>query len=80
MTAPRRLKAGARAGDEEGGWTGAGESSGLGPDKRTGTFWSHVVDGVEHLPEPDKERRFLFEQNLSIYQRLVRDLLVGAAS
>lgn len=59
---------------------GSGEDLGLGLDKRTGTFGSHVIDGVEDLQEPGKGRRFLLEQVLQPYQRLGRDFLVGAAS
>ena len=53
---------------------------GLGPDKRTGTFGSHVIDGVEDLQEPGHERRFLCKEIFKLIQGLGRDLCVGAAS
>lgn len=52
----------------------------LGPDKRTGTFGSHVIDGVEDLQEPGQGRRFLSGQIVQIHQRFDRDLWVRAAS
>jgi hypothetical protein len=58
---------------------GAEEGSGLGQDKRTGTFGSHVIDGVEVLQEPRQSGRFLVISISRMYQWVERDLLVGAA-
>lgn len=65
---------------EKRGWKGAGAGLVLGLDKRTGTFGSHVIDGVGKLQEPGQERRFRFGQIFQNYQRLGRDLFAGAAS
>ena len=67
-------------GVERRGWKGAGAGLVLGPDKRTGTFGSHVIDGVEDLQEPGQGRRFLSGQIVQIYQGFDRDLWVRAAS
>ncbi len=53
--------------------------SGLGQDKRTGTFWSHVIDGVEEFEEPARGGRFLSKPVPSNFQRLGRDLSLEAA-
>lgn len=71
---------GAGGGGERGGWKGAGAGLVLGLDKRTGTFGSHVIDGVENLQEPGKGRRFLSGQIFQVYQGFDRDLWVRAAS
>ena len=65
---------------EKGSLIGAGAGLGLGPDKRTGTFGSHVIDGVEDLQEPGTERRFLCKEIFKLIHGLGRDLCVGAAS
>jgi len=70
----------AGVGVEKRGWKGAGAGLVLGPDKRTGTFGSHIIDGVEDLQEPGQGRRFLSGQIVQLYQRLDRDLWVRAAS
>lgn len=59
-------------------WEGAGQGSGLGQDKRTGTCGSHVIDGVEVFQEPGQSGRFLVTWIFHIYQWVERDLLVGA--
>lgn len=61
------------------GWEGDGQGSGLGQDKRTGTFGSHVIDGVEVLQEPGQSGRFLIISVPQMYQWVERDLLVRAA-
>lgn len=54
------------------------ENSGLGQDKRTGTFWSHVIDGVEEFPELTRGGRFLVEPFSQCDQGLGRDLSARA--
>ena len=51
----------------------------LGQDKRTGTFRSHVIDGVEEFAEPATRDRFLFKPVHSYFQRLGRDLSLEVA-
>jgi len=56
------------------------ENSGLGQDKRTGTFRSHVIDGVEEFPEPKRGGRFLVAPFSQCAQGLGRDLSARAGS
>ena len=43
-------------------------------DKRTGTFWSHVVEGAEEFAEPGLSVRFLRDAFRVFNQGLGRDL------
>jgi len=70
----------AGVGVEKRGWKGAGAGLVLGPDKRTGTFGSHVIDGVQDLQEPGHKGRFLSGRISPPYQALGRDLCARAAS
>jgi hypothetical protein len=63
-----------------GGRNEVGENSGLGQDKRTGTFWSHVIDGVEEFPEPATGYGFLIDPFSYCDQGLRRDLSPTAGS